>query len=239
MAEELHKANSSLADKNSIQAGNIEEVSSEVEEISSSFGANTESIVSVEKSIEKSMVRASTVEAESKELIISMRNISSESKKIDSITEVIDEIAFQTNLLALNAAVEAARAGEHGKGFAVVALEVRNLGSKSSKSSKEIKELIKSNLSMVVSGESKLTNTVKNLTSLISEIKDINSEIQKISRLALEQNQNIDNIRTSINSVDEITQTNAGISQEISSTTSVVEDKIKELIDKISTFKTE
>ncbi len=103
MAEELHKANSSLADKNSIQAGNMEEVSSEVEEISSSFGANTESIVSVEKSIEKSMVRASTVEAESKELIISMRNISSESKKIDSITEVIDEIAFQTNLLALNA----------------------------------------------------------------------------------------------------------------------------------------
>ncbi len=92
---------------------------------------------------------------------------------------------------------------------------------------------------MVVSGESKLTNTVKNLTSLISEIKDINSEIQKISRLALEQNQNIDNIRTSINSVDEITQTNAGISQEIASTTSVVEDKIKELIDKISTFKTE
>ena len=92
---------------------------------------------------------------------------------------------------------------------------------------------------MVVSGESKLTKTVKNLTSLISEIKDINSEIQKISRLALEQNQNIDNIRTSINSDDEITQTNAGISQEIASTTSVVEDKIKELIDKISTFKTE
>lgn len=49
------------------------------------------------------------------------------SKEINSITEVIEDIASQTNLLALNASIESARAGEAGKGFAVVAEEIRKL----------------------------------------------------------------------------------------------------------------
>src|SRR5438046_4739434 len=86
------------------------------------------------------------------QVVSTMTEIDSSSKKVTDIISVIDTIAFQTNILALNAAVEAARAGEQGRGFAVVATEVRNLSQRTSAAAKEIKTLISTSVDNVAGG---------------------------------------------------------------------------------------
>jgi methyl-accepting chemotaxis protein len=72
-----------------------------------------------------------------------MSALQQKSRRIQVITEVINEIASRTNLLALNAAIEAARAGEHGRGFAVVAGEVRQLAQRTRTATGDIGAMVR------------------------------------------------------------------------------------------------
>lgn len=63
-------------------------------------------------------------------------------EEMNSITDIITNIATQTGLLALNASIEAARAGDAGRGFAVVASEISSLASQTTSATDNITKLI-------------------------------------------------------------------------------------------------
>ncbi len=71
-----------------------------------------------------------------------IEQLSDMSKEMESIMNVVTNIANQTNLLALNAAIEAARAGDAGKGFSVVADEVRKLSGQTKESVTAVARLL-------------------------------------------------------------------------------------------------
>ncbi|MBN2143731.1 MAG: hypothetical protein JW774_03810 [Candidatus Aureabacteria bacterium] len=153
------------------------------------------------KSLQKSMLQSSFIfqsveellnqsEEDNKSIVNSIMNLSSRTKNIESIVNIIDKIADQTNLLALNAAIEAARSGKIGRGFAVVADEVKELAVRSVKATEEIKHTI----SQIVTATEHTMNTYNrgekntelikhNLINYVNDIKQVKEGIDALSRL--------------------------------------------------------
>ncbi len=147
-----------------------------------------------------------------------VNSIASNSAKINKITDVIEGIANKTNLLSLNAAIEAARAGEHGRGFAVVAEEVGKLAANSAASTQEIAQLVQ----QAVNDATHAVETVKDVAADMVRIEagsvEANAMMQRISAALEQQNAAVHEINANVVNLNQIGQSNAAASEEITAT---------------------
>ena len=213
-AEEIRVAADDLAKRTEQQAASIEETAAAVEEITTTVKDSSRRAEEAGQLVAKAKVGAEKSGEIVQQAVAAMSAIDTSSREISNIIGVIDEIAFQTNLLALNAGVEAARAGDAGKGFAVVAQEVRELAQRSAKAAKEIKELINNSGEQVKSGVALVGQTGNALTIIVDEVKEIDRHIDAIVEAAREQSIALQEINTSVNSLDQGTQQNAAMVEE-------------------------
>ena len=120
----------------------IENIADETSKVSDNAVKSMDSIEDGKNAVDMQAKKMEESIAISKEVNVSVNELSKMIEQVADIINVITSIADQTNLLALNAAIEAARAGEAGKGFAVVADEIRNLAEESSNAAKKITDII-------------------------------------------------------------------------------------------------
>ncbi|MBI5137272.1 MAG: hypothetical protein HZA24_08065 [Nitrospirae bacterium] len=92
--------------------------------------------------LSKSQQGIGQIKVEVERITEHMRSLEEKTHQINSVLEIINEMASQTNLLSINATIEAAGAGEAGRRFAVVAEEIRLLAERAVESTEEIRTLI-------------------------------------------------------------------------------------------------
>ena len=138
----------------------IDQVTSATENIGENVTVTDEACREGQRNIGKLMDQVQISETAGNEVMKQVDQLKEATTKMQSIVELIQNVASQTSLLALNASIEAARAGEAGRGFAVVATEISNLSGQTQAATENISNLISD-----ISGN--VTEVVTALDSLI------------------------------------------------------------------------
>ncbi len=218
-SDEIASGNMDLSTRTESTASHLQQAATSV----AGLDASTAHTASTARAADRMASEAATVADRGGALIgqvvATMDDISSSSKRIADIIGVIDGIAFQTNILALNAAVEAARAGEQGRGFAVVAGEVRVLARRAADAAKEIKTLILASETRVDAGAQLVNDAGRVIHDIVASARKVAETISEIAKEADTQSQGIREVGGTVDEVDRMTQQNAALVEQSAAAT--------------------
>ena len=234
---EIAEGNNDLSARTEQQASALEETASSMEELGATVRQNADSAKQANQLAQSASTIAVTGGNVVGQVVETMKGINESSRKISDIISVIDGIAFQTNILALNAAVEAARAGEQGRGFAVVASEVRSLAGRSAEAAKEIKMLINASVERVEHGTTLVDQAGTTMAEVVSSIRRVTDIMGEISAASNEQALGVSQVGEAVTQMDQTTQQNAALVEEMAAAASSLKSQATELVQAVAFFK--
>jgi len=234
--QQITSASEDLARRTERQAATLEESTAALRDLAHAVNGTAEHSIKTKDII--SAAKSDTLGSADvvRKTIAAISGIMASSQKIETISGVIDEIAFQTNLLALNAGVEAARAGDAGRGFAVVATEVRALAHRSAEAAKEIKSLISSSVREVGEGVKLVGETGRAFDRINDQISIIDGGIAGIAGQAVEQSSTLKQVNTAVGELDQSTQQNAAMAEQATAACQSLIEQTSSLARMVSQF---
>ncbi|MBL8351034.1 MAG: HAMP domain-containing protein [Burkholderiaceae bacterium] len=220
-AQRIAGAGAQFASGNQDLAQRTEQTSGSLQQATASLAQLTDTVRSATAAADQAGAMAATAAEVAQrggsavgQVVHTMDEINTSSRRIADIIGTIDGIAFQTNILALNAAVEAARAGEQGRGFAVVAGEVRSLAQRSAEAAREIKGLIGNSVERVEAGTRQVRDAGATMQEIVDSVQRVAGIVGQITRTAAEQSGRIGAVNGAVDELDRMTQQNAALVQQ-------------------------
>jgi methyl-accepting chemotaxis protein len=236
-SSQIASGNADLSQRTETQASNLQQTAASMEELTSTVKNNADSAQQANQLAGAASAAAAQGGQVVSQVITTMQDITTSSKKISDIIGVIDGIAFQTNILALNAAVEAARAGEQGRGFAVVASEVRSLAQRSANAAKEIKALIGDSVEKVETGSRLVNDAGQSMDDIVRQVQRVSDLIGEISSATIEQTSGIGQVGNAVTELDRSTQQNAALVEESAAAAESLKHQASRLAEVVGVFK--
>ena len=241
----IYTASTEIATGNHDLSTRTEQTASSLQETASSMEQLTSTVTqSAQAASQANQLATSASDAAQRggqvvhQVVATMEEIATASRKINDIIGVIDGIAFQTNILALNAAVEAARAGEQGRGFAVVASEVRSLAQRSANAAREIKGLIAASGERVDSGAQLVGEAGQAMNEIVTAIQRVTDMMGDISASTSEQSDGIHQVSLAVSHLDQMTQQNAALVEQSAAASQSMRDQAQRLSGAVNVFRT-
>lgn len=230
-ATEIQSTTERLANGTVVQARQIADTSSAVEEMAASIQQVSDNATLSATVADQSRANAKTgaqavqnsisgmqrIREQVQETAKRIKRLGERSQEIGEIIQLIDDIADRTSMLALNASIQAAMAGEAGRGFAVVAEEVERLAERSTNSTKQIAALIKS-----IQSE---TNDA------VTAMEETTREVVAGSGLATEAGQALSEIEAVSNKLADLIQTISHAAQQQARGSEAITHSMKRILD--------
>ncbi len=234
---EIAHGNQDLSQRTEQTASNLQQTASSMEQLTSTVSQSADAARQANQLASSAAEVAQRGGSVVAQVVSTMDEINTSSKKIADIIGVIDGIAFQTNILALNAAVEAARAGEQGRGFAVVAGEVRSLAQRSAEAAKEIKALIGTSVDKVETGARLVQDAGSTMGEIVASVQRVTDIIGEITAAAAEQSGGIGQVNSAVNALDQMTQQNAALVEQSAAAAESLKEQAHKLAGVVATFR--
>jgi methyl-accepting chemotaxis protein len=234
---QIAQGNADLSQRTEEQASNLQQTAASMEQLSATVNHNNDTARQAAQLAGSAAVVAENGGQVMGQVVQTMEEITTSSKRIGDIIGTIDGIAFQTNILALNAAVEAARAGEQGRGFAVVAGEVRSLAQRSAEAAREIKSLIGASVERVETGNALVGEAGRTMQDVVQQVRRVSDLISEISAASGEQSKGIGQIGDAVSQLDQVTQQNAALVEESAAAAESLRVQAHHLAETVAAFK--
>jgi len=207
LGEHFNKSTEKLAMGATQSSAALEQSIGSLEGLSSALQRTAVDVGEADRAARIAAEESTRGEGQLQTVVDSLSELSSQSRKLEEIINVIDSIAFQTNILAVNAAVEAARAGEQGRGFAIVAEAVRNLAQNSAVSAKNISSLIRDSGETSKKALDAVRSGAESLGAAVGQVKKSQTLIHKISTSTHDLTEALTRISQSLSHLDSTTRT--------------------------------
>lgn len=234
---QISVASDDLAVRTAKQAQSLAEASSTINEIAETVRETATASVDARRVALDANEKVSEVSGTMRTANKAMGELRASSRQIESIISLIEEMAFQTNLLALNAGIEAARAGDAGRGFNVVAVEIRALAQRSTQSAREIQGIIGASVRQMEEGVALVGVADEAMHVINRHVDGISSVLDKIAKATAIEAESLGNINIVIRDMDQMTQHNAAMVEEVTTACRNLKQEAAELNNEVGRFK--